>query len=345
MDPELILDIFGDDAFAATTLTATVNAMPFVPGRVGQMNIFEEDGVSTTSIAIEELDGTIGLIPNTPRGGPANQNTKEKRSLRSLMVPHLPLNDTIKASEVQNVRAFGGGGQLQAIVNVVARRMKRMTSAHDATVEFQRLCALKGILLDADGVTVIYNLFTEFGVSQTTVDFLLGTPGTDVEGLCEQVAGNTETVLGAAVYDHIHVLCGRTFWREFISHPKVVTAYQYYQQTDGLNPLREDLRYKGFKFGGLMFEQYRGTVGGVKFVADGEAYTFPVGVPGLFITRFAPAEYLDTVNTVGLPRYARTFVDPKLRFVDVDTESNPISLCTRPAVLNKLVTSNQGVQF
>lgn len=340
MDPIEILDIFANDGFSAETLTSAVNTLPFVPGRVGQMDIFEEDGVSTTSIALEELDGTISLIPNTPRGGPASQNKKDKRTLRSLVVPHFPLEDTIKASEVQNIRPFGGGSPLMAVQDLVKRRMGRMMSAHDATVEYQRLGALKGILLDSDGATVIYNLFTEFGVNQTTVDFLLGTATTDVEGMCETVSANTETVLGAAMYDHIHVLCGKTFWRELITHPKVVTSYLYYQQTDGLNPLREDLRYKGFKFGGLVFEQYRGTVGGVKFVADGEAYAFPVGVPGMFITRYAPAEYLDTVNTMGLPRYARVFVDPKQRWVEVDTESNPISVCTRPAALNKLITSN-----
>ena len=340
MDDELILDIFNQDAFSAMTLTASVNALPFVPGRIGQMGIFEEDGVSTTAVAIEELDGTLDLIPNTPRGGPALQNQKQKRALRYLNIPHLPLEDTVKASEIQNVRPFGGGTRLSAIQNVIERRAARMMSAHDATVEYQRVGAIKGVLLDADGATVIYNLFNEFGVAQTTVDFLLGTATTDVEGMCEQVAANVETVLGAATYQQIHVVCGRTFWREFISHPKVVTAFQYYQQAGRLSPLSNDLRFKGFEFGGIVFEQYRGKVGGIPFIADGEAYAFPVGVPGLYITRYAPAEYLDTVNTVGLPRYMRQYVDPKLRWVELDTESNPISLCTRPAVLNKLISSN-----
>jgi len=340
MDPELILDIFNNDAFSAISLTASVNTEPFVPGRIGEMDIFEEDGVTTTSIAIEELDGTLDLIPTAPRGAPAWQNQKQKPNLRSLTIPHLPLSDVIKASEVQNVRAFGGGGQLEAIQSLMMRRAGRMLRAHDATIEYQRVGALKGILLDADGQTVIYNLFNEFGVQQTQVDFDLGNPNADIEGKCEQVAGNVEDTLGAAVYTQMHVICGRVLWRRFISHPKVVTAFQYYQQAGRLSPLNNDLRYKGFEFGGLVFEQYRGKVGGVPFIGDSEAYAFPVGVPGLYITRFAPAEYLDTVNTVGLPRYMRQFVHPKLTGIDIDTESNPISLCTRPAVLNKLITNS-----
>lgn len=340
MNPDEIIDIFSNDAFSATTLTASVNTEPFVPGRVGEMDIFEEDGVSTTTIAIEELDGTLDLIPNTPRGAPAWQNQKQKANMRSLTIPHLPLEDVVKASEIQNVRAFGGGGRLEAIASLLMRRSNRMLRSHDATVEFQRVGALKGILLDADGQTVIYNLFNEFGVNQTTVDFDLGNPNADVEGLCEQVAGNMEDTLGAATYAQIHVLCGRVFWRKFISHPSVKEAFKYYQQNGRLSPLNNDLRYKGFEFGGIVFEQYRGKVGGVSFIADAEGYAFPVGVPGLFITRFAPAEYLDTVNTVGLPRYMRQYVDPEMRFVKVSTESNPISLCTRPAVLNKLISNS-----
>ena len=340
MDDELIVDIFQNDAFAATTLTARVNNEPFVPGRIGEMDIFEEDGVPTTSIAIEELDGTLDLIPSVPRGGPPNQNQKQKASLRSLTVPHLPLSDVLKPSEVQNVRAFGGGGRLEAIQDLLMRRSRRMLNAHDATVEWQRAAAIKGLLLDADGLTLIYNMFTEFGVTQTTTDFDLGNANADLLGLCESISGNVEDTLGAATYTQMHVLCGRTWFAKFIRHPKVAEAFKYYQQLGRLSPLSNDLRYKGFEFGGLVFEQYRGKVGGISFIPDAEAYAFPMGVPGLFITRFAPADYLDTVNTMGLPRYMRTYVHPKLTGVDIDTESNPISLCTKPAVLNKLISNS-----
>ena len=338
MDDELILDIQNNDLFSAVTLTAAVNTLPFVPGRIGEMDIFEEQGVTTTAIAIEELDGTLDLIPNTPRGAPPLQNQKQKRSAHFLTIPHLPLQDVIKPGEIQNVRAFGGGDRLEALQSLMLRRSARMMSAHDATLEHLRMGALQGIVLDADGVSVIYNLYTEFNVAQPVLDFDLGNPNADILGQCEQVAANIETTLGAATYVQLRALCGQTWWRRFISHPKVVQAYQYYQHDGQPSPLSTDLRYKGFEFGGIVFEVYRGKVGGVSFIADSEAHAFPIGVPGLYITRFAPAEYLDTVNTVGLPRYMRPYVHPKLDGVDLDTESNPLSICTRPGVLNKLIT-------
>jgi hypothetical protein len=264
-----------------------------------------------------------------------------QRIARSLVVPHLPTEDKVMADEVQNVRAFGST-ELQAISDKINLKLATMTRAHDATLEFGRIGAVKGVILDADGTTTIYNLFTEFGLSQTQVDFVLGTTTTEILTKATAVSGAIEDELGAAIYDHVHVFCGKTFWDKFITHPNVKTAYQYYQATgQNMNPLRDDLRYKGFQFAGLVWEEYRGKVGGVSFVADAEAYAFPVGVPGLFQTYFAPADFIETVNTNGLPRYAKQAVDPEFgRWVKLHMQSNPLSINTRPKTSIKLITSN-----
>lgn len=68
--------------------------------------------------------------------------------------------------------------------------------------------------------------------------------------------------------------------------------------------LRNDPR-GGFLFGGAFGEEYRGKVGSQAFIADDEAYLVPEGVADLFITRFAPADYMETANTLGLPKYAK----------------------------------------
>jgi hypothetical protein len=76
-------------------------------------------------------------------------------------------------------------------------------------------------------------------------------------------------------------------------------------------------------------------VGGVKYIADDKAIAFPMGVTDLFITRFGPADYWDTVNTPGLPRYMRQWGDEQQanRYRVVEVQTNPIHICTRPRVL------------
>ena len=99
--------------------------------------------------------------------------------------------------------------------------------------------------------------------------------------------------------------------------------------------LRNDPR-GGFEFGGAIFEQYRGQVGGNKFIGDNEAYVIPVGVPDLFIGRFAPANYLETVNTNGLPYYSKMEPLAMNKGMALESQSNPIFLCTRPSAVIKL---------
>ena len=97
------LDIFGSSAFTMVSLTDAINKMPYVPGRIGQLGLFREQGVSTTSVMIEERDGSLNLIETTARGAPAIQNTHNKRKARSLVVPHIALEDTILADEVRRL--------------------------------------------------------------------------------------------------------------------------------------------------------------------------------------------------------------------------------------------------
>jgi hypothetical protein len=51
------LDIFSGSAFSMVALTDAINKMPYVPGRIGQLGLFREQGVSTTSVMIEEREG------------------------------------------------------------------------------------------------------------------------------------------------------------------------------------------------------------------------------------------------------------------------------------------------
>ncbi len=342
MAADNVLDIFNDDAFSLASLTDAINKMPYVPGRAGALGIFNEQGVNTLTVQIEEMAGELALVPTTPRGAPPSQTAVMNRTLRTLTVPHLPLADTIKADEVQGVRQFGTGSQLQGMQAVVDQRLQMMAQKLDATVEYGRIGAIKGVILDSDGATTIYNLFTEFGVGQQTEDVVLGTTTTDLIAKAAEIAGKIEDELGGGTYQRLHAFCGSTFWSRFVGHAAVKDAYRYYQATgQNQNPLREDLRYAGFQFGGITWEQYRGSVGGVAFVPVAEAFCFPVGVPNLFRTYFAPADYVETVNTIGLPRYAKQYpTDNRNSGVTVEAQSNPLSICTRPRVLIKITTSN-----
>jgi hypothetical protein len=66
------------------------------------------------------------------------------------------------------------------------------------------------------------------------------------------------------------------------------------------------------------------------------AYFFPVGCRGCSRQDDAPADFVETANTIGLPRHAKQAVDQQFaRWVMLHVQSNPLPICTRPRVLIK----------
>jgi hypothetical protein len=158
---EPILDVFSSDAFSFVTLTDSINKLPFVPGRLGSLGLFTEAPVPTTSIALEEQAGILTLVNPTPRGGPGEVRPKPLRRARVLKVPHYQLDDNVLAEEVQNVREFGPQMQPRSVETYLSGRMEMFTAQLDVTTEFQRVGAIKGLIVDRDGNT-IYDLYTQF---------------------------------------------------------------------------------------------------------------------------------------------------------------------------------------
>lgn len=326
------LDIFNDDAFSVSSLTAAINEQPHQPGRIGALGLFSEEGVTTTSVTIEYNKGGLSLVPVGERGKPVSPQGRDNRNLRSFVVPHLKKDDTLLADAIQNLRAFGSETEVESAQNLVNQRLARMNRDLDATIEFHRVGAIKGLILDADGSSVIYDLYSEFGITQQTVSLALGTGTTNVRNKILEAVRKSEDALGAAVVRGYRIFFGRTLFDQFTGHGKVEAAWERWNEGE---MLRNDPR-GGFLFGGAFCEEYRGKVGSQAFIADDEAYLVPEGVADLFITRFAPADYMETANTLGLPKYAKQEALRMNRGIEFEAQSNPLNLCTRPGAIIKL---------
>ncbi|KVF73377.1 major capsid protein [Burkholderia vietnamiensis] len=324
--------LFQDDAFSLSSLSAAINEQPYVPGRIGTLGLFEEDGITTTTIQIERDGDTLSLVASGQRGAPAAVVAGSKRNMIPFNTVHLPQRGVIMADEIANLRAFGSETELEALQTVVNRRLAKMRKQLDATHEFHRIGAIKGAVLDADGKTVLIDLLKYFGIEQTVIPFELSTATTEIRQKCVEVQDAIEDALGAMTYTGVRVLCGREFWNKLIVAKSVKETYLASVMAA---QLRGDAR-DAFDFGGCTFERYRGRVGDVGYVADDEAHAVPEGVSDLFITRFAPADYVEAVNTTGIPYYAKQELMPFGKGVEIEAQSNPIHLCTRPKALVKL---------
>ncbi len=327
------MDAFDGNAFSMQTLTAALLDRPHVPSRLGELGIFQAEGVPTIKVSIERQGNTLVLIPVTARNGPATQNTKDQRTIVDIPIPRLAVEDTITADEVQGIRAFGSESQLDTLFAEVNRRAERMSRSLVATEEFHRVGAMKGLVLDADSTTLL-DLFSTFGVAAPTevaFDFA-GTAEGGLRPKCSALIRQIEDQLGGLPYTHVHAECSSQFFDDLTSHVEYRANKKGFEDARELNAR---IARRATEFGGITWEEYRGAVGGTKYVADDKVHFFPVGVPDLFISRYGPAEYWDTVNTIGLPRYVRMNpdgTDPDHKRT-IRVQTHPLHICTRPGVL------------
>lgn len=326
------ISIFQDDAFSVSSLTASINDQPHVPSRIGSLGMFDEEGISSTTVQIEKDGDTLALVPASQRGSSGLVVNGSKRVLIPFNTVHLPQRGTILADSIQGIRAFGEATELQAVQDVVNKRLEKMRRQLDATHEFHRIGAIKGVILDADGVTELLDLYERFGITQQTLSFALSEQATELRLKCAELLDMIEDALGALTFSGVRVLCGKNFWKKFIVHKAVKETFLNTQMAASL---RGDPR-EAVEFGGCVFERYRGKVGAIAFVGDDDAYAVPENAPELLISRFAPADYMETVNTNGLPYYAKQERMPFDKGIDLEAQSNPIHLCTRPRAIVKL---------
>lgn len=324
------------DPFSLESLTAAINAVPYRPGQVSASGIFQEDSVSTTLISIEQRDGKLGLVEPSQRGGPGETVDDESRKKSPIAVPHYQRNDSVLADEVQNVREFGTEASLETVVGRVNRKAQRHAQDLTMTLEHQRVGALKGIVLSKSGSTQL-NLYNTFGVAvPSDVSLELDVEATVVSSLWQEVVYSIEDALDEP-YSGIHVFTGRDFHKALWQHKSVRDTFLYHT---GASVLRQDVP-DVFEWGGATWERYRTGAKatsdlGAPYIAANEARVAIKGVEDLFITRFAPADYNDTVNTPGLPFYAQMIEKLNKKGYDMEVQMNAISICTRPQVLRKL---------
>lgn len=326
------LDVFNGDAFHLIPLSQAMSLMPYQPTRIRELGYFGEEGINTVTMMVEMEQGVLSLVPTAPRGSAGKVETLGRRNVRPFMSVHLPQRVSLAADEVQGLRAFGSQTETEVAMDRLNKKLAFAKRNLDLTIEYQRIGAIKGKILDSDGSTVITDLFSEFGVSQSTKDMALDNAGTQVFLKFIELRRQIEDALGASTYSQIRVLCSSGFYDALSQHTAIIDSFKYQMA----QVTRADNR-KGFEpTPGIIFEEYRGLLNGNAFIDANCAYAIPEGVPDLFKTYYSPADMMSTVNTMGLPYYASIELMDHEKGVDVLTQSNPLHLCNRPAAIVKL---------
>ena len=328
------MDIFEGDAFSVIELTRALENIPFKPATLSGSGLFGERGVRTRTVVIESRDGTLSLIPFSERGSNYDQQQPESRQVRAFVCRPFKKQDVLWASEIQGIREFGSESVTQQAQVEVARRMRRLRADAEATFEYHLLNAIQGVVKDPRDGGVVINFANEFGITPAAeVDFDLdnASPGSGVlRKKCQALIESVEESLGGLVMGPVNLRaeCGSAFFADLVAHKEIRETYL---NTAAASELRGRV-VDEVNFGGITFRRYGGNsnIG----VPTDKAFFYPQGIEGLFEIYFAPADTFETVNTLGLPLYARMIPDRERdEWVRLEIESNPLPICTRPQVL------------
>ncbi len=335
------MDIFNNSAFSTTSLTGVVSRMDYKPSLLGQLGLFDPMPVRTRNVFVDREDGTLKLIPTSADGAPPEEATQDGRDAVSLRTTRLTKRFTLYAHELDGIRATGSETELMAVQAEYAKRAAKIRDDMELTHEHHRLGALQGILLDADGTTVIRDYFTEFNeASPAAVDFAFSTATTKVRNICKSVTrAMARSARGSFTSGTtVHALAGDNFFDELTSHPEVEKTYLNWAAAADL---RGNDAFGSFVFGGITWHNYRGTDDNSTVAVDtDEAKFFPVGARDMFTKAMAPLETLDYIGTPGQDVYMMNIPDrDRSMWTKGEIYSYPLYICQQPGVLRKATKS------
>ncbi|NDV51558.1 major capsid protein [Salipiger sp. PrR003] len=342
------IDIFKGDAFRAMALGEAIRVVPNQWGLIGSLGLFVAKSIRGTKFSVEMKNGVIQLVNSSERSTALPGADRGKRKMVDFRTERFGLKSRITADDIDNIRAFGSETELKQAQDEVMERQIELRGSLDITREYHRACALQGKVLDADGSELI-DLFDKFEVTRKSVDFTLGTGTTDLAAKCKEVTRHVRTNLKGDVMSGVMALIHPEFTDKLMAHADFKERYKYFQNTNGGDPLRDDVS-DGFDFGGIRWKEYLGegevpqedgTTISRNFIPAGEATIFPVGTRQTFRTFNGSPDYVGMANTPGQDFYSAVFPDRQEdRYVDVEAMMQNAQICTRPATLVRGHTSN-----
>ncbi len=339
-----VLDYLTAPDFADDLLTESINVAPYTTGRAAQLGIFTDAPIRTTYVRLGIDEEELTIIPARERGGESNVNMRNDRSGVSFNIPHFPLDDAIRPSDIQNLSVWGTDHVLASITDVYNDRLTTMRAKHDLTHSYLDWGALNGIVMDGEG-KILLNLYDEFDLTENVIDFNLDSADTVVSDKNREAKGIIRKELRGTASKGVIALAGKNFFDNYVKHKSVLSELRAYPGATP-NPGRDDIEDR-FTFAGITLErideeykvrQANNTFVSKQAVPDDEAILLPLGTP-YFKRYIAPPDTLSGANRPPTPD-TKIFVSTEDldhdKGRDIHTESNVLPICTRPPLLVRL---------
>ncbi len=334
----LITDIFAQNAWGAVEFhEEVVEKVDHKPQLLGTLNLFEPIYSRSRTIAVASRDRTMSLIPTSENGAPPQELIPQGAKIRKFDAVRLAKGSTVYAIELAGVLALPSDQQTKEVTQEVTDRTGQIIDDLELTWEHMRFGAVQGRVLDADGMTVLFNWYDEWGIAEPAeVDFELDDPATDVRKKCRDVKRAMQKAAKGVwtPSTRVYALAGDTFFDMLVNHQQIKETKL---GTAAAASLENIEGYSSIEIEGITFVNYRGTDDDSTIAIGTEKVRFfPVGARGAFKVGWAPAsEFKPYVNQRGREYYGLILEDKSGRdeWDRIEVYSYPLFIPTRPEML------------
>lgn len=311
--------------------TSAINKVPSKPGLMGALGLYRSETAGSDAVTFDVRENNFHVLDDHLRNA-AQRNSSPDTSydIHTLALPHFPLSKTIGREKLAAVRQFDSTTE-QTVANAVASELEMQAELHDLHEEYMLAQMTVNGVLPTDHYGT-FSMATEFNVSRPTQTLAYTNPGDILTGLRQAQKKAKEGLTSGGRVGGYVMLCGEDLFEFLINSGDVVRAYELNMSQP--NPLLNQIGevgngYQAFVLGNTTFILYDdsftqkdGTP--VQPLEDAKGVFLPRGVLGK--TFYGPESTLAGLSAGGAKRFARSYMDPQGRYVEVSSEQNTLPI-------------------
>lgn len=328
-------------------MTPEIVQIPMNWGLIGELGVFRDNfGSQKTFMIPTRTEEEAGLIVDRSYEGGRNTQGRGDRGGILGKVPHFPLDDAIYPGDLDGQLAPGAileaGTQLETVARLRVEKMEGLLRRHSMTKEWSRGLALttgdvyapSGTLKTSYGPTI--NMYQEWGITRQVSNLNLAPtvdPKISVDALFAALQG---AAYAGDSLDGYMVLCSPELFGTLTSHPYLRDIYTHASNFPQAEPLLVGrlrsslgLRYRQFFYGGILFVEYSGTIGGNRIIPQNQGVAFPMN-DALGFMQFAPAQRFSSINQTAQAAYYFEKMGENDDQIEMMTESNFATILAKP---------------
>lgn len=320
--------------------------------RAGYFDI-ERTALPQFTFDLEKQQTVItGTVSEVGRG--FDPLTRRSASVHAIQLESFEMRSTILVDDLEGYRELGTENQQKRLMTEAGKRVTDLSKNMTNTHEWLQFTAMQGVTTSPTGETLL-DSYAEFGETREEIDFDLGTADSDITAHINELVQKTAANLKSGMATSLpHVFVSLEFFNKLVNHPKVIDAWNSYENSGEAQRNRDSLAmfYQGganliFNHRGVTFLSYNpefpvqnkdGTITMTRVIPANDGFSIP-NAQGVMKAVYGSHRKLSTYDVSGQKMYAEEYRDPRDEFLEITASSRCMYFNSNPAACFRIFTS------